>query len=131
MSDSGSELACGGLSAGKNLGPLHPDFPRDPTTERFQRTLKRAVADLNAELHKLEIAVSDFENAGENASKLEARKCGNQVKFFLNEVIGLRSEAGMIGVENGQVVQNAELALTQMEGRLNLREENVAIVGFF
>jgi hypothetical protein len=97
------------------------------STSGFQRTLQRAVADLNAELHKLEIAVSDFENAGENASKLEARKCGNQVKNFLNEVIGLRSEAGTIGVEDGQVVQNAELALTQLEGRLSLRVENVAM----
>jgi hypothetical protein len=89
MSDSGSELTYGGLSARKNLGPLHPDFPRDPTTERFQRTLQHAVADLNVELHQLEIAVMDFESAGESASMIEARKCGNQVKKFLNKVIGL------------------------------------------
>jgi hypothetical protein len=82
MSDSGSELAYGGLSAKKNLGPLHPDFPRDPTTEQFQRTLQRTVADLNVELHQLEIAVSNFESMGESASRMVARKYGNQVKFF-------------------------------------------------
>jgi hypothetical protein len=69
----------------------------------------------------------DFESAGESASRVEARKCGNQVKKILNEVIGLRSEAGTIGVEDAQVVQNAELALTQLEGRLSLRGENVAM----
>ena len=57
MSESDRELACGGLSTGRKLGPLHPDFPRDTTTERFQRTWQRAVADLNAELNRFETLV--------------------------------------------------------------------------
>jgi hypothetical protein len=51
----------------------------------------------------------------------------NRTNKFLNEVIGLRSKAGMIGVEDSQGVQNAELALTQLERRLSLRGENVAM----
>jgi hypothetical protein len=127
MSESDKELACSGLSTGKKLCPLHPDFPWDTTTERFQRTWQRAVAELNAELNKFEKLVSEYENDKENASKVEAKRCGNQTKKFLNEVIGLRSEAGMIGVEDGQVVQNAELALTNLERRLSLRGENIAM----
>jgi hypothetical protein len=77
MSESDKELACSGLSTGKKLGPLHPDFPWDTTTERFQRTWQRAVAELNGELNKFEKLVSEYENDKENTSKVEARKCGN------------------------------------------------------
>jgi hypothetical protein len=48
-------------------------------------------------------------------------------KFFFKEVVGLRSEAGTTMVEGGQAVQNAELALSQLEGRLSLRGVNVAM----
>jgi hypothetical protein len=118
MSDSSSELTYGGLSAGMNLGRLHPDFPRDPTTERFQRTLQHAIAILIAELCKLEIIVSNFESTNENKLRTKAKKCSFQVKFFFKEVFGLRSQAGTAMVEGGQAVQDAELALSQLEGRL-------------
>jgi hypothetical protein len=48
-------------------------------------------------------------------------------EFFLKEVVGLRSEAGTTMVEGSQAVQDAELALSQLEGRLSLRGANVAM----
>jgi hypothetical protein len=90
MSDSSSELAYDGLSVGGNLGHLHPDFSRDPTTERFQRTFQHAIANLNAGLRQLEIIVLNFESARENTSRVEARKCGEQVEIFLKEVFDRR-----------------------------------------
>jgi uncharacterized protein YtpQ (UPF0354 family) len=89
--------------------------------------LQHAIANLNAELRQLEIIVSNFESTRENTLRVEAKKCSVQMKIFLKEVVGLRSEAGTIMVEGGQVVQDAELALSQLEGRLSLKGENVAI----
>jgi SMC interacting uncharacterized protein involved in chromosome segregation len=119
MSDPSSELTCDGLSVGMNLGRLHPDFPRDPTTERFQRTLQHAIANLNTGLRQLELVVLNFESTRESTLRVEAKKCSIQVNFFLKEVVGLRLEAGTTMVEGGQAVQDAELALSQLEGKLS------------
>jgi hypothetical protein len=48
-------------------------------------------------------------------------------EFFFKEVVGLRSEARTTMVEGSQAVQGAELALSQLEGRLSLRGVNVAM----
>jgi hypothetical protein len=82
MSDPSSELTGDGLSVGMNLSCLHPDFPRDPTTERFQRTLQHAIANLYTEPNQLEAVVVNFESTRESKLRAEARKCSIQVNFF-------------------------------------------------
>ena len=126
LSELNRELDDSVLSTGKVLGPLHPDFPRDTTTERFQRTWHRAVAELNSEVNKLNNLILAYESDKNNTLKMEVRRCGFQTKFFLKTVIGLRSEAGMGVIEDGQTVQNAERALTDLERRLSLRGEDIA-----
>jgi hypothetical protein len=126
MSELNRELDGSVLSTGKVLGPLHPDFPRDTTTERFQRTWHRAVAELNSEVNKLDNLILAYENNKNNTLKMEARRCGFQTKIFLKTVIELRSEAGISVMEDGQIVQNAERALTDLERRLSLRGEDIA-----
>jgi hypothetical protein len=108
------------------LGPLHPDFPRDTTTERFQRTWHRAVAELNSEVSRLDDLILAYENDKSNTLKMEARRCGFQAKIFFKTVIELRSEAGVSVMEDVQIVQNAERALTDLERRLSLRGEDIA-----
>jgi hypothetical protein len=110
---------------GRESGSPAPGFSQGSDHRTISENF--AIAYLNAELRQLEITVSNFESARENTSRVEAWKCGEPVEIFLKEVIGLRSEAVTIRVEDGQVVQNAELALTQLEGRLSLRGENVAM----
>jgi hypothetical protein len=119
MSELNRELDSSVLSTGKVLGPLHPDFPRDTTTERFQRTWHRAVAELNCEVSKLDNLILAYEINKNNTLKMEARRCGFQTKNFLKTVIELRSEAGTSVMEDGQIVQNAERALTDLERRLS------------
>jgi hypothetical protein len=67
----------------------------------------------------LEIIVSNFESTNENKLRTEAEECSIQVKNFLKKVVGLRSEAGTAMVEGSQAVQDAELALFQLEGWFN------------
>jgi hypothetical protein len=126
MSEVNRELDDSVLSTGKGLGPLHPDFPRDTTTERFLRTWHRAVTELDNEVNRLNDLVEAYENNKSNTLKMEARRCEFQVKIFLKTVVELRSEAGESVVEDVQIIQNAERALDNLERRLSLREEDIA-----
>jgi hypothetical protein len=119
MSEVNRELDDSILSTGKELGPLHPDFPRDTTTERFLRTWHRAVTELDNEVNRLNDLVKAYEEDRSNTLKMEARKCEFQVKNFLKTVIELKSEAGESVVEDVQIIQNAERALDNLEGRLS------------
>jgi hypothetical protein len=83
MSDPSSELTCDGLSVGMNLGRLHPDFPRDPTTEQFQRKLQHAITNLCTGLEPLDAVVVSFESTREAALRMEARRYKGQVEIFL------------------------------------------------
>ena len=94
MSGLNIELDDGILSPGEELGPLHPDFPRDTTTDRFLRTWHRAVSELDSEINKLDDLVKAFEEDGSDARMMDARNCQARVKNFLKNVVELKLEAG-------------------------------------
>ena len=126
MSGLNIELDDGILSPGEELGPLHPDFPRDTTTDRFLRTWHRAVSELDSEINRLDDLVKAFEEDGSDARMMDARNCQARVKNFLENVVELKSEAGGNVVEDTQIIQNANWALKNIEGSLGLGLEDIA-----
>jgi hypothetical protein len=126
MSELNKELDDSVLSTGEVLGPLHPDFPRDTTTERFQRTWHRAVSELNGEISRLEELILADEKDRSDTLEMEIKRSSRQAKKFLNTVLELKSEAGVGVAGEVQIIQNAERSLADLERRLNVREEDVA-----
>jgi hypothetical protein len=126
MSELNKELDDSVLSTGEVLGPLHPDFPRDTTTERFQRTWHRAVSELNGEISRLEELILADEKDRSDTLEMEIKRSSRQAKNFLNTVLELKSEAGVGVAGEVQIIQNAERSLADLERRLNVREEDVA-----
>jgi hypothetical protein len=127
MSDLNGGLDDSILSIGKELGPLHPDFPRDTTTERFLRTWHRAVSELDNEVDQLNNLTESYEENRSDAKRIEVKRCENQVKIFLKTVRELKNEAGGDAVEEVQAIQNAERSLDNVEGKLSIEGEDIAM----
>ena len=126
MSDLNGDLDDSVLSIGKELGPLHPDFPRDTTTERFLRIWHRAVSELDNEVDKLDNLTKSYEESKSNTKKKKVKKCETRVQIFLKTLKELKNEAGGDAVEDVRAIQNAERSLDNAEGKLSREEEDIA-----
>jgi hypothetical protein len=82
--------------SGANLGRLHPDFPMDPSTDRFERKLrsnmdrvKKATDRMDGVLRQYELTHSEVDLGGEGGARdamVEVRELMEEVTNGMKDV---------------------------------------------
>jgi hypothetical protein len=106
------ELADRTVVNGANLGRLHPDFPMDPNTDRFERKLRSIMDRVKKATDRMDGVVGQYELMCSEVDLGEARDAMAEVRELMEEVTN-----GMKDVRP-EVVEKCVRQIRASEGEL-------------
>jgi hypothetical protein len=106
--------------SGSNLGRLHPDFPMDPSTDRFERKLLSNMDRLGRATDQIDGVVKQYELTHSELDLGRARDAIAGVQGFMDDVINMMKDARLeVADECAQQIRVSEWELSQIGTRLN------------
>jgi hypothetical protein len=79
--------------SGSNLGRLHPDFPMDPSTDRFERKLWSNMDRLGRATDQIDGVVKRYESTCSELDLGRARDAIAGVRGFMDDVTNMMKDA--------------------------------------